>query len=345
MPPAIEARHLTKTFSAKQTGPGLLGSLRAAVRPAYRETVAVDALSFGVQAGEVVAFMGPNGAGKSTTIKMLTGILHPTEGEATVLGLVPWRQRRELAYAIAAVFGQKSQLWYHLPPRATFDLLARVYDLEPAAYRRRAAELIEVFDLEQHLATPVRRLSLGERMRCELAAALLHQPRVLFLDEPTIGLDVVAKQRIRALIRRLNEEDGVTVFLTSHDAGDVEQICRRVVVVNHGRIILDAPVSTLKRDYLQTRVIEVKLEGAPPPPERLPFAGVTILTRADWGLRLQVDTRLQPVDAVVAHLVGQYRVADITIEDPPLESIIAHIYQRRPEPPEAAEVPVEEAAA
>jgi ABC-2 type transport system ATP-binding protein len=160
---------------------------------------------------------------------------------------------------------------------------------------------------------------------------------VLFLDEPTIGLDVVAKQRIRALIRRLNEEDGVTVFLTSHDAGDVEQICRRVVVVNHGRIILDAPVSTLKRDYLQARVIEVKLEGDPP--ELLPFAGVTVLARADWGLRLQVDTEVQPVDAVVAHLVGQYRVADITIAGPPLESIIAHIYQRRPEAPEVPEVP------
>jgi ABC-2 type transport system ATP-binding protein len=184
-------------------------------------------------------------------------------------------------------------------------------------------------------------------MRCELAAALLHQPRVLFLDEPTIGLDVVAKQRIRALIRRLNEEDGVTVFLTSHDAGDVEQICRRVVVVNHGRIIFDAPVSTLKRDYLQTRVIEVKLGGDAPPPERLPFVGVTVLARADWGLRLQVDTEVQPVDAVVAHLVGQYRVADITIQDPPLESIIAHIYQRRPEAPAVAvgPPPAEEAAA
>jgi ABC-2 type transport system ATP-binding protein len=333
MTPAITAHRLTKTFTSKQTAPGLLGSLRAAVRPVQRQTVAVDALSFAVQAGEVVAFMGPNGAGKSTTIKMLTGILHPSQGEATVLGLVPWRQRRQLAYQMAAVFGQKSQLWYHLPPQATFDLLARVYDLPPGEYRGRAAELIELFDLGRHLQTPVRRLSLGERMRCELAAALLHRPRVLFLDEPTIGLDVVAKQRIRALIRRLNEEDGVTVFLTSHDAGDVEQVCRRVVVINHGRIILDSSVATLKREYLQTRVIEVRLDGQSLPPDGLPFPGVTTLARADWGLRLEVDTRRQPVDAVIAHLVERYRVADITIEAPPLESIIAHIYQRRPDAP------------
>ncbi|HVG97431.1 MAG TPA: ATP-binding cassette domain-containing protein [Chloroflexota bacterium] len=331
MPPAIEARHLTKTFASRQTRPGLLGSLRAAVRPEYRQSVAVAGLSFAVEPGEVVAFMGPNGAGKSTTVKMLTGILHPSGGEATVLGLVPWRQRGQLAYQMAAVFGQKSQLWYHLPPQATFDLLARVYDLDPPTYRRRAAELIELFELAPHLRTPVRRLSLGERMRCELAAALLHAPRVLFLDEPTIGLDVVAKQRIRALLRRLNQVDGVTVFLTSHDAGDVEQICRRVVVVNHGRIILDTAVASLKRDYLQSRVIEVKLEGESAPPQGLPFPGVTTLERADWGLRVRVDTTVQPVDAVIAHLVQRYRVADIAIAGPPLESIIADIYQRRPD--------------
>src|SRR5436190_12170523 len=193
MSPAIDVQGLSKQFVAKQTAPGLLGSLRAAVRPVYRQTVAVHPCSFHVEPGELVAFIGPNGAGKSTTIKMLTGILYPSAGEARVLGLVPWADRRTLAYNIAAVFGQKSQLWYHLPPQATFDLLARVYELEPAAYRRRAGELIDLFDLGQHLRTPVRKLSLGERMRCELAAALLHRPQVLFLDEPTIGLDVIAK--------------------------------------------------------------------------------------------------------------------------------------------------------
>jgi ABC-2 type transport system ATP-binding protein len=330
MSPAIDAQGLSKRFVAKQTAPGLLGSLRAAVHPVYRETLAVHPCTFRVEPGELVAFIGPNGAGKSTTIKMLTGILYPSAGEARVLGLVPWEDRRTLAYNIAAVFGQKSQLWYHLPPQATFDLLARVYELEPADYRRRAGELIDLFDLHAHLSTPVRKLSLGERMRCELAAALLHRPKVLFLDEPTIGLDVVAKQRIRALIRRLNAEEGVTVFLTSHDAGDVEQVCRRVIVISHGQIILDDPIAALKREFLQTKVIDLKLGGDGGGSGGLPFGdAVTVVDRGDWGLRLEVDTARQPIDAVIAYLVAHHRVADITIGDPPLEEIIAQIYQRQ----------------
>ena len=341
--PAIQARALAKRFVAKQTAPGLRASLRAALRPTYRETVAVRPCTFSVEAGEIVAFIGPNGAGKSTTIKMLTGILYPSSGEATVLGLVPWADRRTLAYNIAAVFGQKSQLWYHLPPQATFDLLARVYELEPVEYRRRAGELIDLFDLRDHLATPVRRLSLGERMRCEIAAALLHRPKVLFLDEPTIGLDVIAKQRIRTLIRRLNADEGVTVFLTSHDAGDVEQVCRRVIVINHGALILDAPITSLKRDFLRAKVIDVKLDDGVPP-AALPFgAGVSLLEQGEWGMRLEVDTARQPVHDVIGYLVAHHRVADISIGDPPMEQIIAQIYQRRPEGADALQEVQEDA--
>ena len=263
MPPAIEADRLNKHFSAKQTAPGLRGALSALVRPTYKETMAVQDCSFTVDEGELVAFIGPNGAGKSTTIKMLTGILYPSGGSARVLGLVPWEQRGMLAYNIAAVFGQKSQLWYHLPPLATFDLLARIYELEEREYRQRAGALIELFELGPHLQTSVRRLSLGERMRCELAAALLHRPRVIFLDEPTIGLDVIAKQKIRALIRQLNADEGVTVFLTSHDADDVEQICERVIVINHGTLILDEPIATLKGEFLQTKVTDVTVHNQP----------------------------------------------------------------------------------
>jgi ABC-2 type transport system ATP-binding protein len=330
MPPAIEADHLSKQFNAKQTAPGLLGSLRSVVRPVYRQTVAVADCTFGVDAGELVAFIGPNGAGKSTTIKMLTGILYSSGGQARVLGLVPWVERRLLAYNIAAVFGQKSQLWYHLPPQATFDLLARIYELDEREYRRRAAMLIDLFELAPHLHTAVRRLSLGERMRCELAAALLHRPKVIFLDEPTIGLDVIAKQRIRALIRQLNADEGVTVFLTSHDADDVEQICRRVIVINHGALILDEPIATLKRDFLQTKVVDLRLHERNGGWTSAPLPGVRLLEQGDWGLRLEVDTAEQPIDRVMAHLVANHRVADITISDPPMEEIIAQIYQRRP---------------
>jgi len=213
----IEVDNLTKTFSSRERAAGISGSLRSLVAPRYRVREAVKHIGFSLDAGEVLAFIGPNGAGKSTTIKMLTGILYPTAGTAYVLGMTPWQQRRELAYSISSVFGQKSQLWYHLPPQDTFNLLAHIYELEPQEYRKRRDFLIDVFDIGEHMRTPTRKLSLGERMRCELAAALLHKPRVVFLDEPTIGLDVIAKQRIRELIGQLNREEGLSVLLTSHD--------------------------------------------------------------------------------------------------------------------------------
>jgi ABC-2 type transport system ATP-binding protein len=200
----IEVDGLAKTFRSRERQAGLAGSLRSFVAPRYREFKAVKSISFALEAGEVLAFIGPNGAGKSTTIKMLTGILYPSAGKTQVLGMVLWHQRRKLAYSISSVFGQKSQLWYHLPPQDTFDLLARIYELDMIEYRKRRAFLVDVFDIAEHMSTPARKLSLGERMRCELAAALLHKPSVIFLDEPTIGLDVIAKQRMHELIGQLN---------------------------------------------------------------------------------------------------------------------------------------------
>ncbi|HSJ52361.1 MAG TPA: ATP-binding cassette domain-containing protein, partial [Anaerolineae bacterium] len=259
---AIDVCQLRKTFKSREKQQGLRGSLRSLFRPASREVEAVAGISFAVEQGERVAFIGPNGAGKSTTIKMLVGILHPTSGEAHVLGKVPWRQRERLAYEIGAVFGQKSQLWYHLPPQDSFDLLAHIYEVPSADYRQRLAHLVELFEIGDYLAAPVRKLSLGERMRCEIAASLLHRPQILFLDEPTIGLDVVVKQRIRDLILELNQQERVTVFLTSHDAGDVEALCKRAMVINHGQVIFDGRVSTLKRDYLHVKTISLKLGDA-----------------------------------------------------------------------------------
>src|SRR5437763_4509360 len=257
--PIIEVESLAKTFRTRERAAGLAGSLRSFVAPQYREREAVKHISFSLEPGEILAFIGPNGAGKSTTIKMLTGILYPSDGKAHVLGLTPWQQRRKLAFRIASVFGQKSQLWYHLPPQDTFGLLARIYELDMNEYRKRRDFLVDVFDIADYMRTPARKLSLGERMRCELAAALLHRPSVIFLDEPTIGLDVIAKQRIRDLIGQLQVEEGVTVFVTSHDAGDIEQVCRRAIVINHGEIILDAPVARLKRDYLQVKTVDLLL--------------------------------------------------------------------------------------
>ena len=192
-----------------------------------------------------MAFIGPNGAGKSTTIKMLTGILHPTSGEATVLGLTPWKDRERLSYKIGSVFGQKSQLWYHLPPIDTFNLLGKIYEMDQSEQIKRRDFLVETFEIGDLMKTPVRKLSLGQRMRCEIAASLLHKPEVIFLDEPTIGLDVVARQNVRQTLKQWNDQEKATIFLTSHDVGDIEYLAGRVVIINHGQIVLDDQVKTL----------------------------------------------------------------------------------------------------
>jgi ABC-2 type transport system ATP-binding protein len=322
------------------------------VAPRYREREAVKRISFSLEAGEVLAFIGPNGAGKSTTIKMLTGILYPSAGRAQVLGFTPWRQRRALAFHIASVFGQKSQLWYHLPPQDTFNLLARIYELDMNEYRKRRDFLIDVFDIADYISTPARKLSLGERMRCEIAAALLHKPSVIFLDEPTIGLDVIAKQRIRDLIGQLNTEEGVTVFLTSHDAGDIEQVCRRAIVINHGEIILDTPVAKMKRDYLKVKTVDLLLEedvqallktdaesGQQHLSIQLPTSiheellvvvGIQVLKAKGHGLKIEIDTSRCPLEPVIAAIMERSHILDMNIADPPMEEIIARIYGTRP---------------
>ncbi len=319
----IQVSELSKTFVTREKQAGLGGSIRAIFRPTRRETRAVKGITFAVDEGERVAFIGPNGAGKSTTIKMLVGILYPTSGWAQVLGKTPWRERRQLSYEIGAVFGQRSQLWYHLPPSDSFDLLARIYDLDRAAYRQRLSYLVDLFEIGDYLQVPVRKLSLGERMRCEIAASLLHRPRILFLDEPTIGLDVVVKQRIRDLILDLNRQEGVTVFLTSHDAGDVEVLCRRAMVINHGEVIYDDRVSALKRDYIRTKTVSLKLGE---PWRGFDGPGVRLLKQKGYGVKLEVDTAVEPIEKVVGQLVARYVIVDINVDNPPMEEIIARIY-------------------
>ncbi len=311
---AVEIERLSKQFELYK---------RDGLRRVRSEVLAVDEISLIVPTGQSVAFIGPNGAGKSTTIKMLTGILTPTSGTARVLGFVPWQERAKLTYHIGAVFGQRSQLWYHLPPRDTFELLARVYNLEMATFRARRDMLIERFTLGPFLDTPVRRLSLGQRMRAEVAASLLHAPKILFLDEPTIGLDVIARQQLRDLVREWNEEEGVTVFLTSHDAGDIVQVAKRAIVINHGRIVFDDKVSTMRRRYLNAKILSVRFHNAP---QAITLPGVTTLKTSDYGLKLHVNTDLVSVEQVLTAVLAAGSIADIAIEDPPVEEVIAHIY-------------------
>ena len=323
--PVITVNGLEKKFHLKQKAAGLRGSVQALWRPQMKEVTAVGDINFSLEPGELLAFIGPNGAGKSTTIKMLTGILHPSGGEATVLGLTPWRDRRKLGYRIGTVFGQKPQLWYHLPALDTFRLFARIYELDMDDFQQRLDFLVDSFQLQELLHTPVRKLSLGQRMKCEIVASLLHRPQVIFLDEPTIGLDVVAKQQIRDAIRYLNEEEGSTIFLTSHDAGDIESLCRRVIVINHGRLIYDDRTSLLKRQYFTRKVIDVRFSEALEGPFQLP--GVTTVKQGTYGIKLAFDSRAVPVEQVVQQVMACQSCHDITISDPPMEEIIRDIYK------------------
>jgi ABC-2 type transport system ATP-binding protein len=257
MPFAVELNHVSKSFRVRRArSDGLAARARELFRPRIENVLAVDQLSFSIAPGERVAFIGPNGAGKSTTLKILAGILQPDTGDVRVLGLEPSRQRYELAFRIGTVFGQRSQLWYQLPPRDTFELLGKVYEINRREHGRRIDRLASVFELGKIVDTPVRNLSLGERMRCEIVASLLHSPRILFLDEPTIGLDVSAKAVIRELLRTESEREGVTLLLTSHDTGDMERVCHRVIVIHQGRLLFDGPIAALRQVVLEDLAVE-----------------------------------------------------------------------------------------
>jgi len=313
---SVELENLSKSFRLTRW---------KRLRRTVTEIPAVNDISFAVPEGQSVAFIGPNGAGKSTTIKMLTGILHPTAGHIQVLGLTPWRERRKLAYRIGAVFGQRSQLWYHLPPLDTLELLGRIYNLQRQEFVRVRDLLIDRFALAPFIHIPVRKLSLGQRMRAEVAASLLHKPKVLFLDEPTIGLDVIARQELRDLVREWNRTEGLTVFLTSHDAGDIEHVAERVIIINQGRVVIDDQVSSVRRRYLGSKQLRVQFQDKP---AEIDVRGSSVVNRTEYELTLEIDTRITPIPLVISEILRAGPVADIAIEDPPLEHVIAKIYNQ-----------------
>ncbi len=319
----IEVEELTKNFHVKRKEKGMKGSIRAIFHPQTEEIRAVDRVSFGVEEGEVLAFIGPNGAGKSTTIKMLTGILYPDSGRVEVLGIDPVKKRKQLAYQIGTVFGQKEQLWTHLTPYDNFRFFGAIYDLSDEESERRIAELAEIFELADFINTPVRNLSLGQRIRCEIVASLIHKPRVLFLDEPTIGLDPVVKENIRMLIRQMNKELHTTIFLTSHDIGDIEKLCKRIVIVNSGQIVMDDSMAHLKYHYLNKKIVEVKLQEEAVLPQA---AGITVLKQKGSHVRLEVDTSVMKINDALRSIDAEH-VEDINISNIPLENIIMEIYR------------------
>jgi ABC-2 type transport system ATP-binding protein len=315
----VSIENLRKDYRYVRRKPGLSGLFQRDIRTIQ----AVDGIAFTIAERERVAIIGPNGAGKSTTLKMLSGILEPTAGTARVLDFVPWKQRRQLAYRIGVVFGQRSQLWAELPARDSFALLRRIYDVDLATFKRRQDRLVERFGLGPLLDQPVQRLSLGQRMRCEIVASLLHGPALLFLDEPTIGLDITAKAAIRDFIREHAGAEGQTVVLTSHDTRDIELVCDRVIVIDEGRIVVDQPTDQLRRQFLGHRL--VTLRSAAPALE-LALPGVVRRTSEPHLSIFEVDTGLTRVDVVVQAALALGGIEDITIEDPPMEEVVRAIY-------------------
>ena len=319
----IEVKNLSKTFRVKLKEKGLKGSLKSIIKPKYKTVRAVNKVSFEVEKGEMIAFIGPNGAGKSTTIKMLTGILYPDSGSVKVLDIDPIKDRKKLAYKIGTVFGQKEQLWTHLTPYDNFKFFGAIYDIPEKRVEKKIEEFKELFELEDFINTPVRNLSLGQRIRCEIVASLIHEPQVLFLDEPTIGLDPVVKENIRSLIKRMNKEYKTTIFLTSHDVGDIEKLCKRVIIINSGKVVLDDTMDNLKYHYLNKKIVEVKMK------EKVNLddeEGITVLKDKGYNLKLEVDiTKKSVTDAI--KLLNPDNIVDINISNIPLEDIISSIYK------------------
>lgn len=321
----IKAEDLSKTFRVRQKEKGMKGSIRAVFHPKTENVRAVDSVSFDVEEGEILAFIGPNGAGKSTTIKMLTGILYPDGGKVEVLGIDPAKKRKKLAYGIGTVFGQKEQLWTHLTPHDNFQFFGAIYDMSDKETEARIRELSDIFELGTFINTPVRNLSLGQRIRCEIVASLIHRPKVLFLDEPTIGLDPVVKENIRMLIKQMNRELHTTIFLTSHDIGDIEKLCKRIIIVNSGQIVLDASMEHLKYHYLNKKIVEVKMQEETPLPPR---QGITVLKEKGGNAKLEVDTAKIKINDALRHIDAEH-VEDINISNIPLEDIIMEIYKSK----------------
>jgi ABC-2 type transport system ATP-binding protein len=322
--PIIEVRDLRKVFRSVKRHPGLAGTLRTLVSREYVENVAVTGISMSLDAGELVGYIGPNGAGKSTTIKMLTGILVPTSGEVRVAGVVPYDHRTANARNIGVVFGQRSQLYWDLPLVESFELLRAIYGIPRERYRSTLAHFVDILEMGDFLATPVRQLSLGQRMRGDFAAAMLHDPKVVFLDEPTIGLDVVAKESIRTFIAEVNRERGTTFILTTHDLADIERLCRRVVLIDGGTLIFDGEIETLRDRYGTHRTLVVQLAE---PRERVDMPGTEASLSDPTTARFRFDRRSISAESLIRRVTDTYDVTDITIEEPDLESMITRIYR------------------
>ena len=323
--PAIHVANLSKTYVVPEREAGLAAALKSLVKRRTREIQAVDKISFNVAPGEIVGFLGPNGAGKTTTLKMLTGLLHPSDGEMHVLGHVPFRRPKELLRQITLVMGQRNQLVWDIPVVDSFERNRAVYRLPRDGYQETLDELLDLLDIGDLITKPVRNLSLGERMKCEIAAALLHRPKVLFLDEPTIGLDVTMQRRIRTFLAEYNTRYGATVLLTSHYMADVEALCKRVIVIHQGRIVHDGDLAGLVQQFSahKTIVVDVEQDGAD-----LSKYGEVV---AAEGARVTLRVNKDETASVTARILSDLPIIDLTVEDPPIEEVIEQVFEAKPQ--------------
>jgi len=320
----IQVRELSKHFKVPVRKEGRFAAVRNLFSFERTSKVAVDGITFAIEKGEMVGYVGPNGAGKSTTIKMLTGILVPTSGEVEVDGLIPHRDRKRLAYRIGVVFGQKTQLWWDVPVIESLRLLKEIYKIPMSTYETNLELFNDMLDLHEFQDTPVRQLSLGQRMRSDLVAVLLHSPDILFLDEPTIGVDVVAKDRFRSFLQQLNEERQVTVLLTTHDLSDIEKVCERMMIIDEGRIIYDGAIADMKERIMPYRVLVVDFADNVP---HIEIDQAELIERKNRRIRLRFDRRQISASALITELVARYPVRDISIEEPEIETIVREIYE------------------
>jgi ABC-2 type transport system ATP-binding protein len=321
--PIIEAMGLTKTYRVLQKGEGFLGALRGLYRRQYKEVRAVDGVRFTIEPGEMVAFLGPNGAGKTTTLKMLSGLIFPSSGAARVLGFTPWDRADAFRRRFALVMGQKNQLWWDLPAADSFQLHREIYSLSTADFNRTVGELTDLFQVEKLTRQPVRELSLGERMKMELIAALLHQPQLLLLDEPTIGLDVVAQVAIQKCLKEYNALRGVTMLLTSHYMKDVEALCSRILVITHGKLVYDGDLSRITGRFGQSKQVKLQFAGETAPAGLDRFGEITECEGPVVDLKVE-RTR---VAEVLATILDRHTVIDMSVQDPPLEQVIARVFE------------------
>jgi ABC-2 type transport system ATP-binding protein len=321
--PIIEAAGLTKIYRVALKKEGFLGALRGLVRRQYKEVRAVEDVSFSIEPGEMVAFLGPNGAGKTTTLKMLSGLIYPTRGEARVLGFVPWERADAFRRRFSLVMGQKNQLWWDLPAADSFQLHREIYSLPTDQFNETLGELTEMFGVGDLVRQPVRELSLGERMKMELIAALLHRPQLLLLDEPTIGLDVVAQVAIQRCLKQYNAHRGVTMLLTSHYMRDVEALCKRVLVITHGHLIYDGALSGITEQFGRSKLVKLQFQGDTAPEGLEEYGELT--ERIGPSASLKVDRSRVP--EVLGAILERYTVVDMSVQDPPLDQVIAKVFQ------------------